>query len=185
MDEAQHRIIKDRKSKGGFFSMPQKSYDRPAALAYARKWALGRNPAFLDFENLGGDCTNFISQCVYAGSGVMNFTPTFGWYYRSPSSRAPAWTGVDFFYNFMTGNKGPGPVMEEVPIFRLLPGDVIQLGTQEGQFYHSLLVIRTGPIPTRDSILIATHTYDAYLRPLNTYDAPRMRFLHVKHVNLP
>lgn len=61
MDEAQHRIIKDRKFKGGFFSMPQKSYDRPAALAYARKWALGRNPAFLDFENLGGDCTNFIS----------------------------------------------------------------------------------------------------------------------------
>lgn len=111
--------------------------------------------------------------------------PTFGWYYRSPSSRAPAWTGVDFFYNFMTGNNGPGPVMEEVPIFHLLPGDVIQLGTQEGQFYHSLLVIRTGPIPTRDSILIATHTYDAYLRPLNTYDAPRMRFLHVKHVNLP
>ena len=72
-------------------------------------------------------------------------------------------------------------VMEE----RLEEGDVIQLGTQEGQFYHSLLVIRTGPIPTRDSILIATHTYDTYLRPLNTYDAPRMRFLHVKHVNLP
>ena len=30
-------------------------YDRAAAVAYARRWALGRNPAFYDFENLGGE----------------------------------------------------------------------------------------------------------------------------------
>ena len=56
-------------------------YDRRAAVLYAHRWAYGRNPAFYDYEHLGGDCTNFASQCIYAGSGVMNFTPTFGWYY--------------------------------------------------------------------------------------------------------
>ena len=56
-------------------------YDRRAAVLYAHRWAYGRNPAFYDYEGLGGDCTNFASQCIYAGSGVMNFTPTFGWYY--------------------------------------------------------------------------------------------------------
>ena len=28
-----------------------------------------RNPAYLDFHGLGGDCTNFVSQCLYAGAG--------------------------------------------------------------------------------------------------------------------
>ena len=52
------------------------NYDRNAVVLYAHQWAYGRNPAFYDYEHLGGDCTNFASQCVFAGSGVMNFTPT-------------------------------------------------------------------------------------------------------------
>ena len=54
-------------------------YDRGATTAYARRWALGRNPAYYDFTELGGDCTNFVSQCLFAGSGVMNLTPVTGW----------------------------------------------------------------------------------------------------------
>ena len=77
-------------------------YDRQAAVAYAHAWAYGRNPAFYDYERIGGDCTNFASQCVYAGSGVMNFTPTYGWFYIDANNKAPALTGVEFFYNFMT-----------------------------------------------------------------------------------
>ena len=56
-------------------------YDRGAAVRYAKRWAYGRNPAFYDYERIGGDCTNFASQCVYAGSGVMNYTRDLGWYY--------------------------------------------------------------------------------------------------------
>ena len=48
-------------------------YDRRAAVAYAHQWAYGRNPDFYDYEEIGGDCTNFASQCLYAGTGVMNF----------------------------------------------------------------------------------------------------------------
>ena len=70
------------------------NYDRNAVVLYAHQWAYGRNPAFYDYEHLGGDCTNFASQCVFAGSGVMNFTPTFGWYYIDSNQKAPAWTGV-------------------------------------------------------------------------------------------
>lgn len=43
-------------------------YDRDKSVAYAKKWAYGRNPKFYDFSNLGGDCTNFASQCIYAGA---------------------------------------------------------------------------------------------------------------------
>lgn len=69
---------------------------------YAHQWAYGRNPAFYDYENVGGDCTNFASQCVFAGSGVMNFTPDFGWYYIDANQKSPSWTGVPYFWNFMT-----------------------------------------------------------------------------------
>ncbi|MBR2024561.1 MAG: amidase domain-containing protein, partial [Clostridia bacterium] len=56
-----------------------KEYNRENAVKYARKYALMRNPLFFTFEGIGGNCTNFVSQCILAGSCVMNFTPTFGW----------------------------------------------------------------------------------------------------------
>ena len=74
--------------------LKEREYERRRALEYARRWAYGRNPLFYNFTGIGGDCTNFISQCLLAGCCVMNCTPTFGWYYRSSSDRAPAWTGV-------------------------------------------------------------------------------------------
>ena len=160
--------------------MKQQPYNRLAAVAYAKRWAMARNPAFYDFSELGGDCTNFVSQCVYAGSLVMNFTPTFGWYYRSPQDRTPSWTGVDYFYNFMVNNEGPGPRMTEAGPKDMRPGDVIQLGHANDDYYHTLLVTRTGLFPGVNNIAVATHTFEAYMRPLNTSEAEKMRFLHVK-----
>ncbi len=117
------------------------NYDRAAAVAYARKWAFGRNPKFYDFSKIGGDCTNFASQCIYAGAGVMNFTPTFGWYYKSVNDRTPSWTGVEYLYNFLTANDGAGPFAEEVSLDKLEIGDVVQLGKATGDFYHSPVVV--------------------------------------------
>lgn len=88
----------------------ERRYNRERAVEYARRWAFSRSPLFESYNGIGGDCTNFVSQCVYAGSCVMNYTRDFGWYYSSPMNRAPAWTGVEFFYNFMTSNEGVGPL---------------------------------------------------------------------------
>ena len=85
------------------------SFDRTAAVNYARRWALGRNPAYYDFENVGGDCTNFASQCLFAGAKIMNYKPVLGWYYNSSSDRTPSWSGVEYLYNFLTNNKSIGP----------------------------------------------------------------------------
>ena len=70
-------------------------YNRAAAVAYARRWAMDRNPAYYDFSNLGGDCTNFASQCIYAGARVMNYTKVLGWYYRTTGDRTASWSGVE------------------------------------------------------------------------------------------
>ncbi len=150
-------------------------YDREAAVAYARKWAFGRNPAFYNFDKIGGDCTNFASQCIYAGAGVMNFTPTFGWFYRSVNDRTPSWTGVEYLYNFMVNNRGKGPFAEEVTTDKLEAGDIVQLGLATGDFYHSPVVVRI----TRGQIYVAAHTYDAFDKPLSAYSFAQARGIHI------
>ena len=74
-------------------------YNRMRAIEYAKRWALSRNPLFFDFTEIGGNCTNFVSQCIFAGAPVMNYTKTFGWYYIDQGNRAPAWSGVDELYS--------------------------------------------------------------------------------------
>lgn len=147
--------------------------DTAAQIAYARRWALGRNPAFYDFDSTGGDCTNFVSQCVYAGGAVMNYTRDYGWYYISPRDRAAAWTGVEYFYNFMTQNTGVGPYGEQVSISQAQAGDVVQLGNSQG-FYHSLFVLST-----QRGITVAAHSNDVYGKPLYDYDFDRARCIRI------
>ena len=155
-------------------------YDRQAAVDYAHRWAYHRNPNFYNFDELGGDCTNFASQCLFAGSGVMNYTPTFGWFYNSQYSRAPAWTGVPFFYNFLTRKKEtPGPVGEEAEPAGLLPGDFAQLRFAPGPFAHNPVIVSVGSPPALDNILVAAHSEDADYRPLSTYPIQGVRFLHI------
>ena len=156
------------------------SYDRQAAVRYARRWAHSRNPAYYDFDALGGDCTNFASQCLYAGAGVMNFTPTFGWYYRSVRDRAPAWTGVEYLFRFLTRTgEGPGPLAAPVPPEEVLPGDLVQLSFGNGAFTHCLVVEETGRRGDPRQILLAAHSQDVHLRPLSTYPYRQVRFLYI------
>lgn len=152
-------------------------YDRAAAVAYARRWALARNPAYHDFERLGGDCTNFTSQCIYAGARVMNFTPVMGWYYRSLSDRSAAWSGVEYLWNFLTRNRSVGPYGHPVPWWEAEPGDIVQLGTESGDFYHSPFITAVTP-----EILVAAHSDDALDRPLASYSYGTARFLHIDGV---
>ena len=168
------------------------AYNRNAAVEYARRWAYSRNPNYYNFDDVGGDCTSFASQCLYAGTGVMNFTPVYGWYYLSSNERTASWTGVEYFYNFLTGNLGNGeyenastignviglgygPFAKEVPVEEVEIGDFIQLGRATGDFYHTPIVVGfSGEMP-----LVAAHTYDAFNRPLNTYNYDRLRCIHI------
>lgn len=155
------------------------AYNREQAIAYAHRWAYGRNPRYADFSAMGGDCTNFISQCIYEGCGVMNPTPVMGWYYYSLNQRAAAWTSVPFLYQFLLNNSGIGPYSENIPLFLAQPGDVIQLSFDGEVFAHSLLVVETGLTPAPENILIATHTFDADNRPLASYQYAASRLIHI------
>lgn len=156
-----------------------KTYLRERAVAYARKWALSRNPLFVDYTGQGGNCTNFVSQAMYAGGCTMNFTPVFGWYYLSENERTASWTGVEFLYNFLIKNTGPGPFAHQVPLQEAEVGDVIQLYRQGEGWYHSLLLVGYVEDGTP---LVAAQSDDALDRRLDTYTYDRDRFLHIDGV---
>ncbi|MDO5521977.1 MAG: amidase domain-containing protein [bacterium] len=163
--------------------MPEiKEYNRIKAIEYANKWALSRNPNYLDFTNFGGDCTNYISQCLYAGSGVMNYTKIFGWYYNSAYDRTASWTGVKYLYNFLTTNKTKGPFATEIPLNQIKVGDLIQLKNAENVYYHTLIVSEIRGQTTPDFILINAHDFNALRRPLVTYNYASYRCLRIDGV---
>ncbi len=155
-----------------------KPYDRISATEYAKRWAQDRNPLFFDYTGIGGNCTNFVSQCVFAGSCQMNFTPVFGWYYLNEEARTASWTGVEFFYNFITQNKGVGPFGREIMPYEAMLGDVIQLGRTNDGYYHTLLIVGF----SENTYLVAAQSNDAYERPLDTYNYDYLRFIHIEGV---
>ena len=152
-----------------------KPYNRENAVAYARKYAFSQNSQFGHFAGIGGNCTNFVSQCIYAGGCEMNYKPTFGWYYISLDERSPSWTGVEYFYNFITENADVGPFGRVVTREELELGDVIQLGREAEGYYHTLLVVGFDG----EDILVAAQTDNAYARPLSTYTYDFSRFLKI------
>jgi hypothetical protein len=117
----------------------------------------------------------------------MDFTPDFGWYYVSSEDRAPAWTSVAFFYDFLTEqpvfaaeNGGIGPFGREVRAREIEVGDFIQLADEAGDYYHTLII--TGFEP--NDILICAHTDDALNRRLSTYNYASLRFIHIDGVRV-
>lgn len=157
-----------------------KPYLRERARAYAEKYAFSQNPLFASFRGIGGNCTNFVSQAIYAASCVMNYTPTFGWYYISLDDRSPSWSGVEYFYNFMVSNRSVGPFATEVALEGTEIGDVIQLGNNTDGYYHTLLIVGYDG----DDPLVAAQTNDAYMRPLSTYEYDYARYLHIEGVRI-
>lgn len=162
-------------------------YLKENAIAYARKWALAQNPLFFNYSGLGGDCTNFVSQCILAGSCKMNFTRDFGWYYVDDSNRAPAWTGVEYFYDFMTQsqefasqNMGIGPFGISVSSERARPGDAVQISNELGDFYHTLFVTDV----RGTEIYVCAHSDNALDRPLSTYEYSESRFIRILGVRV-
>ena len=157
--------------------MTVSGYDRERAAAYAAKWAFKRNPRYLNFDGMGGDCTSFVSQCLFAGSGIMNYQKDTGWYDNSAVDRAAGWSGVPYLYQFLTSNRSVGPFASPIDPRDAEVGDVLQLGNADGTWYHSLFVSGVS-----GGLLVTTHTYDAHLRPLSSYVYQRIRGLHIEGV---
>lgn len=159
-------------------------YNRQRAVEYAKEFAFKRNPNYLDFDKYGGDCTNFISQCLFNANGVDNAKFQPYWFYVSSTNRSPSWTSVEFFYEYLLNNKSQGPVGELCNIKELSLGDVIQLKFFGNLlFSHSLLVTKLNyPIRSLSDVFITAHTIDCLDKPVSNYTFEKIRYIKIKHI---
>mgnify|MGYP002625388659 CR=1 FL=1 len=131
----------------------EKLYNRAAAVNYAEKYSLEYNTDYKNFNNNGGDCTNFISQCLHAGSIPLSnlWRP-----YTFP------WIRVNELYYFLIRNK----YAVEVPnLSSLNIGDIIQFFSNSKSFFaHSGIITN---ILDNGEILYSCHSYDKLNYPLS------------------
>ena len=153
-----------------------KNYDRIKASEYAQKWALGANPDYYHFGGIGGDCTNFISQCLFAGGCVMNYNKYYGWFYKNVNDRSPSWTSVEFLQNFLLSKDRIGPFASISSIENLQVGDLIQLKQNPDHFNHTVIIsqIKNG------QILVCAHSNDALNKPLEDFFFNEFLPLHIE-----
>ena len=154
-----------------------KQYDREKVYEYAEKWAYNRNPKYYNYDPVGGDCTSFASQCIYAGCKQMNYSKNNGWYYINGNNKSPSWTGVEFLYKFLLSNKGEGPIGKQTTIDNLEIGDIVQLSFDGAKFSHTLVVIQNGD--SVDNTLVASHTFDTFGKRISDYSFQDYRCVHI------
>ena len=157
--------------------MSKEKYDRQKVYEYAKKWAYSRNPQYYNYDLIGGDCTNFASQCIFAGCNEMNYSKNNGWYYINGNNKSPSWTGVEFLYKFLINNKSNGPYGSETTIDKLDIGDIIQLNFDGNKYSHSLVIIQNSK--NIEDTLVATHTFDTFGKKVSDYNFYNYRCIHI------
>lgn len=115
------------------------------------------NPAYEHFAGRGGDCANFVSQCLYAGG----FPQTKGW---SLSSGYWAWRtcASQILYFKAYGNMINYPSVDDIR-----PGSPIYFNespNMNGFWYHVVICVGQNSAGTP---VVNGHTYDRYRVPWN------------------
>ena len=155
-------------------------YNRQKAVDYALKWALTYNPDYYKFTDIGGDCTNYISQCLLHGDAKMNYNKTEGWYYINASNRSPSWTSVFYLQKFLLENKTLGPFGHITRISQVQPGDIIQIRQNPFRFNHSVIVTRV----ENGEIYVCAHTHNVKNKKLSSYNFLQLLAIHIDGIYL-
>jgi hypothetical protein len=157
-------------------------YDRVKALRYAELWWDGYNPAF---PRVDVDCTNFISQCLFAGQMPMTGTGNraTGWWCRYGHAKAAeswsySWTTSHALYQYLV-NKVGATVIQDPKDLKI--GDVIFYDWEgNGRYHHSTIVT---DFDSAGDPLVNAHTDASYHRHFRYFDSrawtPRTRYAFV------
>jgi hypothetical protein len=123
-------------------------YDAAAALAYGTQYINTRNDEWSNYSYAGGNCQNFVSQCLYAGGIPMDTTgeDVWKWYGDETSDengaygRSPSWTGVQSFLTYAADNADSGLMaLSDVCYSAGEAGDTLHVGTAEA-FEHATII---------------------------------------------
>lgn len=136
---------------------------------------MDRNPEWADFSSSGGNCQNYVSQCLLAGGIPVDPYGDAVWTYGSGEyQRSTSWAGVISFLRYARNNTGFGLVsLPDAPYYSGQPGDLIQMGTEES--WHHVVIIRdvvTDEAGNPIDYLINSNTNDMSSYPASLYGYP-------------
>ena len=120
------------------------SYNPSAAIAYAEQWAKRRNPNYHDYSDEGGDCANFVSQCLIAGGFSTDGCSNYGY-----GGTVPYVLYLEQCLLSKGWKKATSMPSSGVPA-----GSVVTFNQGE----HTVLVVQGGTVP-----LVAGHTRDVWM----------------------
>lgn len=92
------------------------------------------NSKYVNFASMGGDCTNFVSQCLYEGGG---WSMDNSWYYYSSSNRSTSWAGASNLQSYLAKSSRVNSSSEVYEI-----GDIIQK-LSGSSACHSMVITST------------------------------------------
>ncbi|WP_227939614.1 amidase domain-containing protein [Alkalihalobacillus deserti] len=121
-----------------------RAYNRLEAVKYAERWWDDYNPEYRKFTN---NCTNFISQCLYAGGAEMTVhsNRAKGWWYRS-DNWSFSWAVAHAFRWYLSGAQNGLRGVEKESASELQSGDVICYDFDgDGRWQHSTIVVAKDP----------------------------------------
>lgn len=175
-------------------------YNPDAGALYARNFALYDSipPEMrLFYYDMQDDCTNFISQCIWAAYGgwFPDLSPkstdvnasrikrdvrqiTGVWFGSRNNIGSPEWCRVQELFSYVTAQKARGPMaslVAEGDFFTIEPGlirsgDVIQMVVASytpDRYGHSLYVTKAGL--RWENVLICCHSIDRLNAPMTVF----------------
>lgn len=162
-------------------------YDRNKAAQYADRWWKEYNPEYEVFEV---DCTNYVSQCLFAGGAPIHYTGRreTGWWYKGYSGKQEwwsfSWAVSDSLQRYLAESRSSGLRAEAMDrAEQLQPGDVIFYDWDgNGHYQHSTIVtaLDAGGMPLVNAHTVSSrHRYWDYRDSYAWTDKTAYRFFHI------
>lgn len=165
-----------------FSASGRSSYNASAAKSYALQYYKNYNPNYPDWGSEGGDCANFVSQCVHAGGKPMKGTPGTSsaaddwsnWFSSGTSLNtkkvSSTWRGAAAFRGYWEDNASASKKFSSVGNSSFdfgYIGDAVSILNTRGRAYHTLLII---DYDGKDFIL-AAHSGSTISKRLSSYNS--------------
>lgn len=167
------------------------AYNRDKALEYANTYVNKRNSAFTAYDESGGNCQNFASQCINAGGIPMDYKGEQWKHYSSSlntseeaKGRSASFISTTSFYNYAKTNTGYGLVSDpDVNIFYGEAGDIAHVGYKG--YSHAVVVVSQVKDKSGKTIdlLINCNTVSLENYPLLGYVYPNKRLIKILGYN--
>lgn len=130
------------------------AYNASNAVSYANTYWSNYNPNYSNYNSIGGDCANFVSQCLVAGGMQM----TDGWYWYSYDDRSASWSACASMYNYFK-NSGY-EIIENPSDSQVIEGNpVLYYSSSKGRWSHA--AICTGH-DSSGNALVSAHNSDRH-----------------------